>query len=264
MVRSLSLLTAAVAACLFFSAAVSAEIVTRDVEYTDGDMTFQGYLAYDDANTGAVPGVAIVHQWKGLGDSEKRRARMLAELGYVAFAVDVYGKGVRPATSQEASAEAGKYYQDRNLLRQRVTLGVEQLKEFDGVDTERIAAIGYCFGGGGVLELARSGYDVDGVVSFHGTLKTPTPGDAQNITASVLVCHGADDPHAPMEDVIALNEEMDAAEVDYYIMLFGNAVHSFTHPEAGDDPSNGSAYNAEADWRSWEAMKDFFTQIFKK
>ncbi len=261
--RLQSLFTATLTGLLILSAGAAAEIVTRDVDYTDGDMTFQGYLAYDDEITEPVPGIAIVHQWKGLGDSEKRRARMLAELGYVAFAVDVYGKGVRPATSQEASQEAGKYYQDRRLLRDRVSLGVDRMKEFEQVNAERIAAIGYCFGGGGVLELARSGYDVDGVVSFHGTLSTPTPEDAQNITASVLVCHGADDPHAPMADVNALNDELDAAEVDYYIMLFGNAVHSFTHPEAGNDPSTGSAYNAKADWRSWEAMKDFFVQIFQ-
>jgi dienelactone hydrolase len=240
----------------------AAKIVTRNVEYTHAGVVLEGFLAYDDAASGKRPGVLVVHQWMGLTDNERDRARMLAELGYVAFAVDVYGKGVRPANVSEAQQEAGKYYGDRKLLRARIAAGLAQLKANDLVDGARCAAIGYCFGGGGVLELARSGADLAGVVSFHGTLDTPDPADAKNIKGKVLVCHGAEDPYVKPEAVQGFLAEMKAAHVDYQLIMYSGAVHAFTQKSAGNDPTKGAAYNADADRRSWQHMKDFFAEIF--
>ena len=179
-------------------------------------------------------------------------------MGYVAFAIDMYGKGIRPKTPQEAAAQAGIYKQDRALMRARALAGLEVLRSNPLCDPKRVAAIGYCFGGTVVLEIARSGADVAGVVSFHGGLDTPTPADAKNIRCKVLVLHGGDDPHVPRKDVDAFEDEMRAAGVDWQLVVYGGAVHSFTNPAAGNDKSKGAAYNAEADSRSWEAMKAFF------
>ncbi|MEO6696275.1 MAG: dienelactone hydrolase family protein [Ignavibacteria bacterium] len=245
-----------------FSMTSRAEIITEDVEYSDGNTILQGYLAYNSDNKNSRPGILIVHQWKGLTEYEKLRARQLAELGYTAFAIDIYGKGVRPSTPQEAGTEASKYYADRNLLRERVMTGLKELKKQKFVDLNNIAAIGYCFGGSAVLELARSGADIKGVVSFHGSLATPTPEDANNIKCKISVQHGAVDPNVPQEDVLAFQKEMEDAKVDYVLTEYSGAVHSFTMESAGNDPSKGSAYNVRADKRSWEAMKGFFAEIF--
>ncbi|MBZ0270320.1 dienelactone hydrolase family protein [bacterium] len=253
-------LAAALVLCL--AAAASAKVVTRTVEYAHDGATLEGFLAYDDAATGKRPGVLVVHQWMGLTDNERMRARMLAELGYVAFAADVYGKGVRPANREEAAAQAGRYYGDRALWRARVAAGLGVLKGQEFVDTSRVAAIGYCFGGGAVLELARSGADIAGVVSFHGSLDTPDPADANNIRAKLLVCHGSVDPYVKPEAVAGFLNEMEAAHVDYQLIRYAGAVHAFTQKGAGDDPSQGAAYNANADRRSWRHMKDFFAEIF--
>jgi dienelactone hydrolase len=248
-----------------FLAAVAngfAEIVTKSIEYKQGDTTLEGYLAYDSNVASARPGVLIVHQWKGLGPYEKMRAEMLAKMGYVAFAADIYGKGVRPASMQEAGAQAGKFKNDRALLRSRVIAGLEELRKQKGVDTKKVAAIGYCFGGTTVLELARAGADVSGVVSFHGGLGTPTPDDAKHIKCKVLALHGADDPNVPPAEVAGFEKEMRDAKVDWELVAYGNAVHSFTDKSAGNDNSKGAAYNEKADKRSWQAMKDFFGEIF--
>ncbi|MEO8209419.1 MAG: dienelactone hydrolase family protein [bacterium] len=238
------------------------EIVTKDVEYKIGDVTLQGYVAYDNSNENKRPGVLIVHQWKGLTDYEMLRAKQLAELGYFAFAVDIYGKGVRPSTPQEAGQEAGKFYKDINLYRERLNAGLNELKMQPLVDINNIAAIGYCFGGGGVLELARGGADIKGVVSFHGSLKSSNPDDAKNIKCRVLVQHGAIDPNVPEEDVIAFKKEMEDGNVDYVLTEYSGAVHSFTMPSAGSDITKGAAYNENADKRSWQAMKIFFNELF--
>ncbi|HEY6226518.1 MAG TPA: dienelactone hydrolase family protein [Verrucomicrobiae bacterium] len=240
-----------------------ADIVTKSVEYKEGDTTLEGFVAYDNSVKNSRPGVLIVHQWKGLGDYEKMRAEMLAKMGYVAFACDIYGKGVRPASMQEAGAQAGKYKGDRALLRKRVKAGLETLLKQQGVDAKRVAAIGYCFGGTTALELARSGADVAGVVSFHGGLGTPTPEDAKNIKCKVLACHGADDPNVPPAEVAGFEKEMRDGKIDWQLIAYGNAVHSFTDKSAGNDNSKGAAYNEKADRRSWEAMKDLFAEIFK-
>ncbi|MEZ6061295.1 MAG: dienelactone hydrolase family protein [Planctomycetaceae bacterium] len=242
----------------------TAAIQTRTVEYRDGDVTLEGFVAWDSSVSGANrPGILVVHQWMGLTDYEKSRCRQLAELGYVAFALDVYGKGVRPANPQEAGKLAGVYKSDRGLYRRRLNLGLEQLRKQAGVAKQQIAAIGYCFGGTGVLELARSGADISGVVSFHGGLDSPSPEDGNNIKAKVLVCHGADDPFVPANDIEAFKSELNAAGVDWQMDIYSGAVHSFTQPMAGNDNSRGAAYNERADKRSWAAMKLFFGELFE-
>ena len=246
-----------------FTATTLAEVKTKTIEYQQGETTLEGFLAYDDATNGKRPGVLVVHQWKGLGDYEKKRAEMLAKLGYTVFAVDIYGKGIRPQTQPEAAAMAGKFRSDRPLLRARVAAGLEVLKKHERTDTKRIAAIGYCFGGTTALELARSGADVAGIVSFHGGLNTPTPDDAKKIKGKVLALHGADDPFVPAKEVATFEDEMRAGGVDWQLVAYGGAVHSFTDWNAGTDNSKGAAYNKQADERSWEAMKNFFAEILK-
>ncbi|MGA2254873.1 MAG: dienelactone hydrolase family protein [Thermoguttaceae bacterium] len=239
-----------------------AAVQTKIAEYKQGDQILEGYLAWDDSVTGPRPGVLVVHEWTGLGEYAKMRARKLAELGYIALAADIYGKGIRPATPQEAGAQAAIYKNNPKLMRDRVRAGLDVLRRESLCDPRRVAAIGYCFGGTCVLELARSGADVAGVVSFHGGLATSNPADAKNIRGKVLVLHGGDDPHVPLKDVEAFEEEMRAAGVDWQLVVYGGAVHAFTNPAAGNDKSRGAAYNAAADRRSWEAMKAFFAEIF--
>lgn len=242
---------------------VSAAIQSKTIEYQQGEATLEGVLVWDDAVSGPRPGVLVVHQWMGLTDYEKHRAGMLAQLGYVAFCADVYGKEVRPQNTAEARALAGKYKGDRALLRARVNAGLEVLRAQKMTDPKRVAAIGYCFGGTAVIELARSGAALSGVVSFHGGLDAPTPADDKNIKCPLLICHGADDPFNKPADVTALENSLRAAKVDWQLIKYGGAVHSFTQPMAGNDNSKGAAYNERADHRSWAAMRTFFDEVFK-
>ncbi len=245
-----------------WAASVQAKIVTKTIDYKQGDTTLEGYLAYDDAVSGIRPGVLVVHQWLGLTDYEKHRAEMLAQLGYVAFCADIYGKDNRPNGVGEAGPLATKFKSDRTLLRARVNAGLDALKQNELVDAKHIAAIGYCFGGTTVLELARSGADIAGVVSFHGGLDSPTPADGKNIKCPVLVCHGADDPFEKPEDLTAFEQEMRDAKVDWRLIMYGGAVHAFTQPNPGF-VNAGAKYNERADKRSWADMKSFFAEIFQ-
>ena len=245
------------------AAAASAEVRTKVVEYTQGNTALEGFLAWDDAIQGARPGVLVVHQWMGLGKYEKGRAEQLAKLGYVAFCADIYGKGVRPATPEDAGKTAGIYKNDRTLTRERVNAALAQLRANPLVDQKRIATIGYCFGGMVALELARSGANMAGVVVFHGDLSNPTPADDANIKCKVLALQGGDDPFVTMKDVEAFENSMRANHVNWQVTRYGGAVHAYTDPSAGNDNSKGVAYNAQADHRSWQAMKDFFAEIFK-
>ena len=247
---------------LILTAPAFAALHQQTVDYHQGGATLSGYLAYDDSFPGLRPAVLVYHHWMGIDQYIKDRTDQLARMGYVAFAADVYGKGIRPANATEAGALATTYRNDRQLMRKRAQAALDTLRLIPRVDIKRIAAIGYCFGGGVALELARSGADIAGVASFHGTLDTPHPEDAKNIKAKILVMQGTDDPVAPPKQIGALEDEMRNGGVDYQINLYGGAVHSFTMPMAGNDPKPGNAYNPEADRRSWQAMKDFFAELF--
>lgn len=240
-----------------------AELHTESVEYRDGETILEGYLAYDAAVIGKRPGVLVVHEWWGNNAYSKRRAEQLARLGYLAFALDMYGKGMIAKDPKEAERLAGTFRSDRKLMRARANAGLDLLMRHELADPDRIAAIGYCFGGTTVLELARSGAPISGIVSFHGTLDTPFPEDAKNIKGKVLVLTGGDDLAAPPEQVAAFEEEMRKGGVDWQINIYGGAVHSFTNPDSGKDKSRGVAYNEKADKRSWETMRIFFDEIFK-
>ena len=257
------LLTITLIAGLSSVITANADVVSGVLEYKQGDTVLEGYLSYDNSISGKRPGVLVVHEWKGVGPYVKRRADELAKLGYIAFAADIYGKGVRPQTNDDASKVASIYKDNRKLMRARVASGLDVLKNHKLTDTKRIAAIGYCFGGTTVLELARSGADIAGVVSFHGGLDTPYPEDAKQIKAKVLALHGGDDPFVTAEHVAAFEDEMKKGGVDWQVNVYGGAVHSFTVPDAGNDPSKGAAYNERADKRSWEAMTNFFAEIFR-
>jgi dienelactone hydrolase len=218
------------------------------------------FLAWDASVRTPRPGVLVFPEWWGLTEYAKARARQLAELGYVALAVDVYGNGQTTEDAGQAAQLANGFKSNRALLRQRGIDAMSTLRRLNEVDPKRTAAIGYCFGGTAALELARSGADVRAVVSFHGDLSTPTAADARNIRASILVLHGALDPYVPAKAVEAFEAEMASARVDYLLISYANAVHSFTNPAAGADASKGAAYNRLADERSWGHMRLFLEE----
>ncbi|MBZ0265866.1 dienelactone hydrolase family protein [bacterium] len=231
-------------------------------EYMLDSLTFEGKVVYDKNLTGKRPGILVFHQWKGASEYEEMRARQLAELGYAAFVVDMYGKGVRAENREEASKLAGALYEDGLELRARAQKAFKHAKELPQFDEYKMAAIGYCFGGTCVLELARDGAYLAGVVSFHGGLKPLFNGGAGKTTARILALHGAEDPHVTPSDLKAFEDELTKANVDWQLVKFSDAVHSFTMKSAGDDPSKGSAYNEKADRRSWEYLLVFLDEIF--
>jgi dienelactone hydrolase len=239
-------------------------VKSRTVDYKIGDQTFEGLFVYSTANKGKVPGVLMVHNWLGISGETKKQAERMAKLGLAVFAVDVYGKGVRPATPKDAMALAAKYKSDRKLYRERLLRGLEVLREQKEVDPTRTAAAGYCFGGTGVIELARAGADVQAVVSFHGGLDSPNPADGKNIKAKVLALQGADDPFVRPADIAAFQDEMRSNHVDWEMAFYGGAVHSFTDVTAGNDPKTGGAYNQEADERSFASFTDLIRQLHPK
>ena len=247
---------------LFLAGNAQAALKSETVEYKQGDTVLEGYLVYDDAVQGKRPGIIVVHDWMGFGEYGNKRADMLAQLGYTALAVDIYGKGVRPKNTDEASQQAGKYKGDWKLLRERARAGLDVLKNNPTVDSTKLAAIGYCFGGTTVLEMARDGQDLSGVVSFHGGLQTDMPAKAGDVKAQVLVLQGAEDPYVPTEERMNFQKEMTDAKADWQMDYYSGAVHSFTRWDAGTDNSKGAAYNEKADKRSWEAMKIFLREIF--
>jgi dienelactone hydrolase len=250
---------AALAPSAWTGSTAQAAVQVKTVDYKQGDAALEGWLVYDDAKQGKRPGIVVYPAYNGPTDAEKEVAERLAKMGYVAFVADVYGKGVRPADPKSAGAEMGKYMKDRGLLRQRAVAAFDQLRNNPMVNTADMAAIGYCFGGAGALDLARSGAPLKITISFHGVLTSPTPQDDSNIKGRVLALHGADDPIVGAQAQDDFKKEMTAAHVNWALVLYGGAVHAFTEKGAGDDNSKGAAYNANADKLSWEAM----TQAFK-
>ncbi len=235
-------------------------VQTEDFEYDFGGHRFAGYIAWDAEQKAQRPGILIVHEWMGPGENVKRRARMLAELGYVAFAADMYGVDVRPQNAGEAAVAMNDVLADPEALRERLKFAVARLQADPRVDPKKIAAIGYCFGGACVLGLARSGADIAGVVSFHGALSTTAPATMKP-AAKILVLHGAEDPFVDAHKVDKFMQEMRAVHADWQLVHYGNAVHSFTNPGATDAQA-GFCYDATADARSWQHMRVFFDEIF--
>jgi len=239
-------------------------VVTKEVEYKDGDKTFEGLLVRPDKVKGDLPVIVMIHNWKGVSDETKTQATRFAELGYLVFAADIYGKGVRPQDSKDAGQAAGIYKNNRALYRQRLNLGLQTALAQPYADATRAAVVGYCFGGTGAIELARSGAPLKAVVSFHGGLDSPTPADGANIKAPVLALQGADDPYVPAKDIAAFEAEMKSNHVQYRLIRYPHAVHSFTEKGAGNDNSKGAAYNESADKRSFAEAKKFLAENLKK
>ncbi|HRI89658.1 MAG TPA: dienelactone hydrolase family protein [Candidatus Hydrogenedentes bacterium] len=244
-----------------FALAAQGAIKNELIEYKDGDLVLEGYIAYDDASTEKRPGVLIVHSWTGVNKQSKATADELAKLGYVGFALDMYGKGVYLADPKDSAAKSGEMKANVPVLRQRALAGLEVLRKFRLTDPGKLAAIGYCFGGTTALEIARSGEPIQGVVSFHGALGTKTPEDAKNIKCKVLALHGAIDPAVPAEEVAAFEKEMRDANVNWELVSYGGAVHSFTDPDANRPPV--SLYHEQSAKRSWIRMQQFFDEIFE-
>jgi len=236
---------------------------TKDIEYRDGALTLRGLLAFDEANAGKRPGILVVHEAWGLGEHAMERAKMLAREGYVALAADMYGDRRLATDLPQAMELIGELRTDPAKLRQRALSALAALKAQPNVDGTKLAAIGFCFGGTTVLELARGGAEVKGVVSFHGGLQTAAPAEPGAVTPKVLVCTGADDPMIPPAQVTDFEEEMRKAGADWQVISYGGTVHSFTNPDAGKIVKlDGVAYNAQTDKRSWAAMRAFFAEIF--
>lgn len=233
---------------------------TRTIEYTDGDTVLEGELAFDDRG-GPRPGVLVAHAWRGRGAFEDEKASALAELGYTGFAMDLYGKGVRGRSVEENRALIQPFMNDRARLQRRMQCALDCLRAQEEVDAERTGAIGFCFGGLCVLDLARASADVAAVVSFHGLLQPPGNTAGNTVRAKVLVLHGFDDPMATPEALVALGHELTAMGADWQAHVFGNAMHAFTNPQA-NDPGFGTVYQEDADRRSWQLMQAFFAEVF--
>jgi dienelactone hydrolase len=244
-----------------------AAVKGEEVQYKAGDTVLKGYLAYDDAVKGKRPGVLVVHEWWGHNEYARMRARMLAELGYTELAVDMYGEGKQATHPDDAGKFSGEVKKNMPMAKARFDAARNLLKKHATVDGKRLAAIGYCFGGGIVLEMARAGEPLKGVVSFHGSLNTDHPAKAGKMKVRMLVLTGEADPFVPPEQVEAFKKEMNAAKASYKVIAYPGAKHAFTNKEAdqyGQKFNLPLAYNAEADHKSWAEMQAFLKEIFAK
>ncbi len=254
-------------AFIFGNQAESAKIAGETFDYKIGDEVFEAYIARPaiqrhQKSLRKQPAILLIHNWKGISEETKFQAHRFAKLGYTVFAADVYGKGVRPSDPQAAREQSSRFKSDRKLFRKRLRAALDQLKRDHAVDSERIAVLGYCFGGTGALELARSGAEFRAAISFHGGLDSPSPKDGKKIRAKVLVLHGSDDPHVKKSDLEAFLSEMKSNHVEHTFVAYPGAVHSFTDKSAGMDPSKGSAYNKKADEDSFRRAQKFLNSIF--
>jgi dienelactone hydrolase len=251
-------------ALLVATGAAGAAVKTRVVEYEYDGTKLKGYLAYDDAATGKRPGVLVFHEWWGLDDYAKKRAEQLAEMGYVAFCPDMYGDGKVVDHPTEAGKLATTVRMNQKAWLGRAEAGLKALRSQEQVDGDKLAAIGYCFGGSTALTLAYAGSPLKAVVTFHAALPAPTAEEAKAIKARVLVCHGADDSFIPAEAITKFKEALDAAKVMYQFEAYPGAVHSFTVPDADKKQVKGLAYNEAADKKSWQQMKSLLAETLGK
>ncbi len=267
--RRIMLLVLSFAIVMFASGAdmAAAKVTGKNIEYTAQGTLLRGYLAYDDGVKGKRPGILVVHEWWGLNDYARKRAEMLAQLGYTAVAVDMYGEGKTAAHPDDAGKFSSELMKNFDTAKARFGAAEQILKQQPTVDRSQIAAIGYCFGGGVVLNMAAQGANLKGVVSFHGSLslvKPPKPGE---VKAKILVLHGADDKFATPDQIEKFKNELKSAGADYKFIVYPGAMHSFTNPDAtelGKKFSLPLAYNEKADKESREEMQQFFKEIFKK
>ena len=255
--------TASALAVMLLSAFAEAAVVTKSIEYKSGDKVFEGLLVSPDDTHHKHPMIVMVHNWMGVTDETKKQATRFAELGYDVFAADIYGKGVRPQDYKAAGELATLYKSDRPLFRERLNLALQTALAQPNVNKKKVAVVGYCFGGTGALELARSGAPLKATITFHGGLDSPAPADGKNIKGKVLALHGADDPYVPAKDVAAFENEMISNKVSYQLIKYPNAVHSFTDKGAGTDNSKGAAYNEAADLQSFAEAKKLLAVVLK-
>ncbi len=240
-----------------------AKIVTEAVPYRHGEVELEGFLAYDDSRTGRQPAVLVVHEWWGLNDFAKDKARALAELGYVAFAVDMYGRGKVTSDPNEAMKLASPFRTDTTLTRDRARAALDVVAAMERVDPQRIVAIGFCFGGTVVLQMAYAGYDLVGVVSFHGSLPVLPEADAKGVKARLLVLHGAADSTVPDERVAAFQAALRKTTIDWRLITYGGAKHAFMNPDADKLGFEGVGYDARTARRAWQDMRTFFGEVFE-
>ncbi|HLB41415.1 MAG TPA: dienelactone hydrolase family protein [Gammaproteobacteria bacterium] len=231
------------------------------VSYQDGNTILKGYCAYPDQTNKKMPAILVCHDWTGRNQFACRKADDLTKFGYIGFALDMYGDGKLGNTKEEKSALIQPFLQNRSKLQNRILAALETLRQLEFVDDTRIGAIGFCFGGLCVLDLARSGANLVGVVSFHGLLHAPEETNAHQIKAKILALHGYDDPMVTPKQVMAFSDEMTHAKVDWQLHMYGHTMHAFTNPEANDS-GFGTVYDKKADSRSWRAMQGFFEEIF--
>lgn len=252
-------------AVTIFSLNANASVVTKDVNYSAENTTFKGYIAYDDSIKGKRPGIIVVHEWWGHNDYARKRARMLAELGYTAIALDMYGNGKQASHPADAGKFSAAVANNLTSAEKRFMAAYQLLQQQPQTDPEQIAAIGYCFGGGIVLAMARRGVDLKAVASFHGSLGVGAPA-AEKIKGRILVLNGAADPFVKPQQIEAFKDEMYTAGIDYEFISYPGAKHAFTNPDAdmlGKQFKIPLAYNKRADERSWEKMQEFFKSTFK-
>ena len=248
--------------CAGFLASADAEVVTETVDYQDGDTALQGYVAWDNATQGPRPGILVVHEWWGLNDYARQRARQLAKMGYVAFALDMYGAGKVTEHPRQAGEWAGMITKNAAAWQKRALAGLKVLTQRAEVDSDQLAAIGYCFGGATVCQLAYSGADLAGVVSFHGSLPLPAEDQSLETGAKLLICHGAEDPLVPEDRIGEFQEALDAGGADWQMIVYSDARHGFTNPGADQRGIEALGYNENADRRSWQHMQVFFDELF--
>jgi len=248
-------------AIILFSSNMNAQL--KPVKYNDGNQILNGLSIKAAKKSNQNPGILMLPAWKGIDNASKEIAQNLSKLGYIVFIADIYGEGNYPKDNAEAGKQSGFYKKNYEAYQKRINLALQELIK-SGANADNIVAIGYCFGGTGVLEAARGHLNVKGVVSFHGGLGKDASRSNEPITAKVLICHGADDPHESKEEIAAFQQEMRDTKADWQMIYYANAVHSFTNPEAGNDNSKGAAYNPVAAKRSFEHLQLFLSEVLKK
>ena len=246
---------------ILFSSTMNAQLKT--VKYTDGNQVLNGLSIKAAKKSSQNPGILLLPAWLGIDNASKQIAENLSKLGYTVFIADIYGEGNYPTNTSEAGKQAGFYKKNYEAYQKRIQLALDELIKL-GASSDNIVAIGYCFGGTGVLEAARGHLNLKGVVSFHGGLGKDAARLTENITTKVLVCHGADDPFVSKEEITAFQQEMRDTKADWQMIYYANAVHSFTNPESGNDNSKGAAYNPVAAKRSFEHLQLFLSEVLKK